>query len=341
MAEFLYILFFSTCIYLIIYYYRINISKSLGVFDMPDGNRKIHKIPTPKTASYSISVIILIFLLLDVIFDLFSKDFKNLLFGCLVIFVVGFFDDKFNLKAKNKIFLIIFISLILCITSDNFVISKFYIHSFDFFLNLGNFSILFTVICIFTLVNSLNLADGINGLAIGLVFFWLIYINQIYENNLDIIINSILISLVLSFFHNLKGTHFLGDAGSLMLSSFIAFLLIYLHNQNLDIPSYKNNAENILILFLIPVIDMVRLFFERIIKKKSPSTADKNHLHHYLFNKFSKNKSLLIYLISVNLPIFISINSHVNKFFIITSVIVLYSVFIFYYKVSKKTKYKI
>ena len=43
---------------------------------------------------------------------------------------------------------------------------------------------------------------------------------------------------------------------------------------------------------------MVRLFFERLINKKSPSTADKNHCH-YLTEKFSENKSLIIYLISV------------------------------------------
>lgn len=314
----------------------MSLSVSLGVLDMPNNARKIHKKPTPKTGSYSVAIIIFISILADFIFNLFENDFKYLLISSLLIFIVGFFDDKYNLKARNKVFFIVLISLILCIFSNNFVIFKFYIHTFDFFFNLNQFSLLFTVLCIFTLVNSLNLADGINGLAIGLVFSWLIYINLIYENNLDIIIYSVLISLSLSFFHNIKGNHFLGDAGSLMLSSFVAFLLIYLYNQNIGVPNNKNNAENILILFLIPVIDMVRLFFERLINKKSPSTADKNHLHHYLAQKFSENKSLIIYLISVNIPIFISINSHINKIYIIISVIFLYSAFIFYYKYSKK-----
>ena len=44
-----------------------------------------------------------------------------------------------------------------------------------------------------------------------------------------------------------------------MLSSLIAFLIIYLY-KNINLPSHKNSAENILILFIIPVIDMVRLF---------------------------------------------------------------------------------
>ena len=197
-------------------------------------------------------------------FNLFNNqiDINYLLIFSLLIFILGLIDDKYNLRARNKIFFILSISLALCLLSENLVINKFYIHTFDFFFDLGFFSIFFTLICIFTLTNSLNLADGINGLAIGLIFFWLIYINLIFENNLYLFINTILISLILSFYHNIQGKHFLGDAGSLMLSSLIAFLIIYLYNRNINLPSHKNSAENILILFIIPVIDMVRLFFK-------------------------------------------------------------------------------
>ena len=98
-----------------------------------------------------------------------------------------------------------------------------------------------------------------------------------------------------------------------MLSSLIAFLIIYLYNLNIDTPSHKNSAENILILFIIPVIDMVRLFFERLINKKKPSTADKNHLHHYLIEKMSNNQALLTYFIFLNIPILISFYTKLNK----------------------------
>ena len=336
MIEFLYILIFSISLYLLIYHFRKKISKSLGVIDLPDGNRKIHKSPTPKTGAYSISIIIFSFIILNFFFELFKEDFNKLLICTLCVFIVGLFDDKYNLRARKKIFLIIFISLALCLFSEKFVITKFYIHTYDSFFKLGDFSIIFTILCIFTLINSLNLADGINGLAIGLIFFWLIYINQIYANNLDLLINAIIISLILSFYHNYKGEHFLGDAGSLMLSSFIAFLIIYLYNQNIHLPSHKNSAENILILFIVPVLDMVRLFFERLINKKSPSTADKNHLHHYLIEKFSKKKALFVYFLSANIPILISINTQFNKIYIIGSIIILYSVFIYHYKVNSK-----
>ena len=43
--------------------------------------------------------------------------------------------------------------------------------TFDFYFQLENFSIIFTVLCILCLINALNLSDGINGLAIELFFF--------------------------------------------------------------------------------------------------------------------------------------------------------------------------
>ena len=338
MIKFIYPLIFSISAYLPIYLFRKKISKFIGVYDFPDGKRKIHKTPTPKTGAYSIALIILIFIKINFFFNLFNNqiDINYLLIFSLLIFILGLIDDKYNLRARNKIFFILSISLVLCLLSENLVINKFYIHTFDFFFDLGFFSIFFTLICIFTLTNSLNLADGINGLAIGLIFFWLIYINLIFENNLYLFINTILISLILSFYHNIKGKHFLGDAGSLMLSSLIAFLIIYLYNKNINLPSHKNSAENILILFIIPVIDMVRLFFERLINKKKPSTADKNHLHHYLIEKMSNSKALLVYFTFLNFPILVSLYTNLSKVYIIVSIIIFYSLIIFLLKQTRK-----
>ena len=98
-------------------------------------------------------------------------------------------------------------------------------------------------------------------------FFWLYYINQLYEFNYNFLTNIILINLFVIFINIYKGDHFLGDAGSLMLSSFIAILIIWLHNKNISHPASGASAEIILIIFILPVIDMLRLIFERLLKK--------------------------------------------------------------------------
>ena len=327
----LFITILSVSVYFVIYSFRKKISLLLNVVDVPNEDRKIHKIATPKTASFSIVLFFLALLVSNFFFNYFDNELNIILIGTILIFIVGYLDDKYKLSALNKIFLISIISVFLCILSESLIITKFYIFSLDTFFNLKNFSVLFTVLCVLCLVNSLNLADGINGLATGLIFFWLFFITQIYENNLNLITNIILINLILIFIHNYKGNHFLGDSGSLMLSSFLAFLVINFHNQNINSPGQQNSAESIFILFIIPVLDMVRLFFERLINKKNPGVGDNNHLHHYLINKFTNRQALIIYFLAVNIPIIISLYTSVNKIYIIISTILLYIFFIFYY----------
>ena len=329
---------FSIFVYFIIYNYRKKIGLLLNVIDVPDEKRKIHKISTPKTASFSIVLIFFVFLILNLFFKYFDTQFNIMIIGTLLIFIVGYIDDRYRLSPLNKIFLVFLISVTLSILSENLIIYKFYILSFDTFFELKNFSILFTFLCVLSLVNALNLSDGINGLATGLIFFWLFYITQIYENNLEIVTNIILINLALIFIHNYKGDHFLGDSGSLMLSSFIAFLIISLHNQNINDPGHENSAESIFILFIIPTMDMIRLFFERLLNKQNPAMGDNGHLHHYLIKKFSIKKALIIYFLSVNIPIIMSLYTSVNKISIIVSTILAYTFFILYYKFQLNKK---
>ena len=193
-----------------------------------------------------------------------------------------------------------------------------------------------------TLVNSLNFTDGINGLACGIIFFWLIYILIIYQNYIDIhnyyLILIILLNLIFVFYFNFKGHNFLGDAGSLMTSSFISFLIIYLHNKKIKDPGLQDSAESILILFLIPFLDMIRLLISRSFKRLSPAKGDNNHLHHYLIYKFSLKQSLIIYFFIMNLPILLSLYTSINKFMILFMSILLYSILVIYLKKNAETK---
>ena len=44
---------------------------------------------------------------------------------------------------------------------------------------------------------------------------------------------------------------------------------------------------------LIPGIDMIRLFFERIKNKRNPFSNDRWHFHHLLLNKYGYLKTIL------------------------------------------------
>tara|TARA_E500000178_G_scaffold312208_1_gene328702 strand:+ start:26 stop:1039 length:1014 start_codon:yes stop_codon:yes gene_type:complete len=327
----------SVFLYFTILKYKDFVGNFLNVMDKPNKKRKIHKKSIPKTASYPILLTVIVYLSLNIFFDLFKSDYNLILLGSICIFLVGFLDDRYDLSASKKTLILSLIIIFVCLVNDELIIKEFYLFHLDFFFKLQNFSIIFTVLCVLALINALNLADGINGLAIGIIFFWLCYIFYIYGQKLEIIIYLIFANLLFSFYHNLKGYHFLGDAGSLMLSSFVAFLIIKLHNDNIWDPKHQTSSENILIIFLIPILDMIRLFFERILNKKNPVSADNNHLHHLFLKKHSIGLCLVIYFLLINVPILISLHTSIMKYSIIASVIFIYTILVFYYKTFSKS----
>jgi UDP-GlcNAc:undecaprenyl-phosphate/decaprenyl-phosphate GlcNAc-1-phosphate transferase len=341
MTIYIYLTIFSIIVYFLIYNFRKKISFFFKVNDIPNEKRKIHKHPIPKTASYSLVITLFLILIINQFLNIFKPEINYVIIPTLLFFILGFIDDKFNLKAITKIIASSIIILIIINLYPQLLISKFYIFSFDIFFNLNFFSQVFTMLCIMCLINSLNLSDGINGLATGLVFFWLIYITIIYKSTLNeniYLIFIILVNLILIFNYNLKNKHFLGDAGSLMLSAFVAFFIIYLHNQKINDPNHINSAETIFILFFIPILDMLRLFFVRLIKKTNPGVGDNNHLHHHLIKKFSLIISLFIYFLLVNVPVLLSIFTKLNKFFIVLLVILTYIILFNYLKKNEIIK---
>jgi len=162
------------------------------------------------------------------------------------------------------------------------------------------FNYVFSILCILLFLNAFNFIDGINGLAstVGLSFFlYLIIKNPLIFN----LYYFFIISLLFFLFINTKYKVFLGDSGNYLISICIAIILL---KENSDQPSLYY-AEEIFLLLLIPGLDMLRLFMVRIFNKSNPFKGDQNHLHHRLFNKFGNLKTVLIYLVIINLPIYI------------------------------------
>ena len=96
----------------------------------------------------------------------------------------------------------------------------------------------------------------------------------------------IIICSLFFLYFNLKSKIFLGDSGSLVISFLFSVMIIKFYNSS-------NNfvCEEIFILMMLPGIDMTRLFIERMIRKKNPLKADKNHLH-LLLKSFNSTKFL-------------------------------------------------
>ena len=312
--------------------YSKKISEYLKIYDIPDNKRKIHLRKTPKTACFSLATLLLMVLIVNNIFAFYPKDLNIIIICSLSIFGIGLIDDQLNLSPYKKIFFISFFLFLSLYFSENLIIEKFYTKTYDFFIDLDHYKIFFTILCILLLINALNLADGINGLAIGIIFFWIFYIIQIYKLSFNFILIIILSNLLLSFYYTFRGRHFLGDNGSLMLGTFAGLIIVYGNNYYIQQSLFPKSAEQILIIFFLPGLDMLRLFIERICKRQNPFKADKNHIHHYLIKKFSLIKSLLLYFVFMNLPIIASLYLNFSLIYIIIMFVIFYCLIIFYLK---------
>ena len=317
----------------------INFSK-IKIFhlniDRPDNKRKFHLKPTPLAGGILIFFNLIIYWLIhkfldtkieNEIFFNSKNSFNYFILISSIIFLLGFIDDRINLKANLK-FLILTLSLLTLLFLDNNLVIKdikFSFHQRTF--NLDTFAIFFSIFCFLVFINAFNMFDGVNlqsGLYSILIFFCITFF---YSNSL--LIKILIVSLICFSYLNLRNKTFLGDSGSLLISFIIGYLFIKLYNLN-----YINYADEITLYMIVPGLDLIRLFIFRIANKKNPLSPDRNHLHHILVNKFSFKKSLFIIFILILIPIVLNYLGFYKLIAILITVLA-YSVLLF---ISKKTK---
>ena len=141
--------------------------------------------------------------------------------------------------------------------------------------------------------------DGFNLQSGTYSFLFLIFL---FLKGLDI---NLFITLSIFFlfflFQNYKNKCFFGDSGTYLISFILSYFCIKLYNnQNIIF------ADEIVIAMLIPGLDLMRLFFFRIINKRHPFSADREHLHHYLLNNLGEMKTLIIIITIIYLPLIFS-----------------------------------
>jgi UDP-GlcNAc:undecaprenyl-phosphate GlcNAc-1-phosphate transferase len=329
-----FICYFGTIFALILYYRRI--SQILKLIDKPS-KKKIHKKPTPL-----IGGVIIFFLLIEIFAFQYSNYWKNLdiiilITICFLCFIIGLIDDRINIKSYLKLFIVFIILLFLLNFSKSLILQILYFKIFDKILNLGSYGIYFTILSILLLINAYNLSDGINGLAVIISIHWII---ALFFFTFNIKIENLLIplsTLIIIGFFIYKGKFFLGDSGTLLVSSLIGLTTIYSYNSKLQIDYTTLSAENFFLIFIIPGLDMFRLFIERIFRKKDPLSGDTNHLHHLLVKNYKLNKTLLIYSIILCLPFYANYFLYDKEIYIILFTMVLYFYAIYFLKKNHKS----
>ncbi len=212
---------------------------------------------------------------------LLAEDHKSLLavltLGSGLMFALGIYDDVYHCSPRSKLAVQVVIAAIL-------YFAGFQIERIGDWIELGRFSIVLTILWIVGITNSLNLIDGMDGLASGVVFFSCLTLVFVYlERNIPeaSFLAVVLAGSVLGFFlFNFPPAKIiLGDTGSLPLGLLVSLVTLLPLNQGHTDEIYYLIP---VITLLIPILDTVFAVTRRIVKGVSPFSRDAEHLHHRL-----------------------------------------------------------
>ncbi len=237
---------------------------------------------------------------------------KYFLIGAYLIFLVGFLDDLLSFSALKKLIGELLSGFIIIIVADVRLIN---LHGFfwisDILDQLIGVSYFVSFFLFLLIINSLNLIDGVDGLAtgIGMVIcaFFGVYFQLIGKIELALMAYCLIGSLALFFIYNVFGNKskiFMGDSGALLLGYVVYVFVINFceYNNNPDALYYFYAAPAMSVCVLaVPLFDTMRVMVTRVKKGVSPFHADKNHIHHLLLSIGLKHKEVTFILILVNL----------------------------------------
>ncbi len=278
----------------------------LGLMDEPD-DRKLHQVSTPLLGGLTLSAIILPCIVFDVLI-LVPKGFQQslLFFGLVVLSItlLGMADDRRSLAARDRILLSMLAFGSVALVDPLFNVRVLDFAAFDLELGLGllPIGVAFTTLCCVGLVNAVNMADGKNGLVIGLCIGWLILLATRAPMPIVFVIAILLAGLAVLLGFNLAGRLFLGDGGSYGFSAAVGLVAIATYNTRGTHMGRAITADELMLLFATPVLDSFRLTFIRLRRGQSPMSADRDHLHHHLQDKFGWPVGLIVYLVIALTP---------------------------------------
>jgi UDP-GlcNAc:undecaprenyl-phosphate GlcNAc-1-phosphate transferase len=271
------------------------------------GHRKIHDTPIPLAGGLAVLTGILLPLAIGAILlklaivkisaaglivhgiDRRAVELAVLALGAVAITILGWLDDKHELKALPKFIGQILIAIAVAAASKRITL---FVHS-------EVFSYAITILWLLTVINAFNFMDNMNGLCAGLgaigafIFALIAAANGEY---LVAITGFLMCGALVGFlpwnFPNARA--FLGDAGSHLVGYLLAVMAILPHFYNRQNPHPLAVLSPLLVL-AIPLIDLAQVSLSRMLNRKPFWIGDTNHLSHWLVRAgLSRTRAVLL-----------------------------------------------
>lgn len=280
MNEYIKIFLIATALGLIFTPFAIKFAKKFGFIDIPKDNRRMHKKPMPLSGGVAIYLSFVITVLLSLKVD---REIIALLVGSTIIVISGLIDDKVGLSPKMKIVFQLAASFVVVLAGVRIEFFTNPLMFGDALVFLEYLSIPITIFWIVGITNTVNLIDGLDGLADGVsmicsISLFFIALKFGYGN--IAIIAIALAGACLGFLpYNFNPAKiFMGDTGAL----FLGFVLSFISVEGVMKSAAALTIFVPVLILGVPVFDTAFAMVRRKLSGKSIVEADKGHLHHRL-----------------------------------------------------------
>lgn len=252
----------------------INLAKHKGFYEAND-ERKTH---TERVSSFGGVGIFLAFML-PVLVLVEPNSFSPILaFGLAVpLFIVSLLDDVYSLRVAIRFS--VHAAIGLALYQLGFSVANF--EGLPI-INAGA-TIIFTI----ALINAYNLIDGINGLAgvlgvISSVVFGVV-LGMRGEHQLALACFAYTGALLgyLAYNFGKKAQIFMGDNGSTVMGLLTATMAMAVLKSDAS-AGFGASFPIVLAVVSVPLVDMFKVSLLRVLRKRSPFSPDRTHLHHLL-----------------------------------------------------------
>ncbi len=270
------------------------LASRFGLIDVPNSARKQHASATPMVGGIAMYLGILMAVLVqNMILPIDPSLYKHYVaffWGTFLMVIVGALDDRRGLSTTARFAAQTVAILVMIYGADTRLSDLGAILPGGYVLQLGWFSVPFTIFACIGVINAINMCDGLDGLSGNLILVSLLgfgIANSIWGGPDRMVLLNIVSAAVAGFllfnqriFGRQKAWVFMGDAGSMMLGYTLAWAAVEV-SQGAAAPKFVSPAMTLWLLAL-PLYDTVAIMLRRILAGKSPMYPDAEHLHHLL-----------------------------------------------------------
>ena len=263
----------------------IAFARQTGALDKPDA-RKVHVRPIPRIGGIGIYAAFMASILVQLIFADVTPEFMTSLIGLMIggtiIVAIGIIDDYCDLPAKVKLLGQIFAAAVLVIGFD--VRIDVITDPFGDYIYLEFLAIPATIFWVVGLTNTVNLIDGLDGLAAGVSSIAAVYHFSSWRwrrgSPSSPMVTAALAGAAVGFlYYNFNPARiFMGDTGSMFLGFMLAGISV--------VGAVKSAATIALIVPILalglPILDTTFAIVRRARNHRPIFKPDKGHLHHRL-----------------------------------------------------------